>query len=96
MQIGAKAFTQDWIISETKMTGVNEKEGLSLIYDSNQVVVAYSLTQKKGLPVTSFVYVLDKIAGKMINYDDLQAAVTAGAYGNVSAGIGTSPCKRVN
>ena len=64
--------------------------------DSNQVAVAYALTQKKGLTVTPFVYVLDKIAGKIVKYEDLQAAMTAGDYGTIEPGKGISPCKRID
>jgi hypothetical protein len=92
-RIGDKQYEQQWTLADNRMFAPKGKGSMPLIYNSDQVAVAYLLSQKNGQAI-SYIFVFDKNAGKIIEYDDLLAAVNKGAYGEVEPGVQIAPCKR--
>jgi len=94
-KIGDKQYEQQWTLADNRMFAPKGKGSMPLIYNSDQVAVAYLLSQKNGQAI-SYIFVFDKNAGKIIEYDDLLAAVDKGAYGEMDPGVQIAPCKRLD
>jgi hypothetical protein len=86
-------YTQEWTITDDRMFAPKGKGYLPVIMNTPQVAVAY-LTA--SVPGHVMIHVLDKIAGKMVIYDNLAAAVANGDYGKVAPDISTATCRRID
>jgi hypothetical protein len=64
-----------------------------VIMNTPQVAVAYL---NSDLATHAMIYVLDKIAGKMVIYDNLAAAVANGDYGKINPDVATIACQRIH
>ena len=82
-RIGEKEYPQEWTLADNRMFAPKGKGSLSLVYSSDQVAVAYVRNQNDKPPAITHVFVFDKRAGKIIEYDDLQAGLAQSWGGKV-------------
>ena len=94
-KIGAKPYTQEWMVADNIMFAPKATKNISLIYNTDQLAVGYALSQKND-PTVSYIFILDKHAGKFIEYNDSTAAAVKGAWGELKPDIQISPCKRLD
>jgi hypothetical protein len=88
-------YTGDWTIAENRMFAVKGKGAYALISNSPSVAVAYELHQSgKKAPVISYVIVLDKAGGQMIQFDDIVAGAMSDA--SIEPHVLKWACRRVD
>lgn len=78
---------------DNRMFAPKGKGSMPVILNTPQVATAYFEGKLAGHVI---VYVLDKIAGKMVTYDNLTASVTRNAYGESDPEVTTIGCKRID
>jgi hypothetical protein len=93
---GTKEWTQEWTIVENRMFAPKGKGSIPVIMNTPQVAVAYMDYDGPRLGGIVTIYVLDKIAGKMVTYDNSDDVILKRAYGKIDPKIGTEPCRRLD
>lgn len=93
-RFSSKEYWQEYTLADNRMFAPNGKGSWPLVYNSDQVAVAYMRLQKDKSPVFTHIYVLDKRAGKIIWYDDTGAVATEGWSREPTIWI--FPCKRLD
>lgn len=80
-----KEFQQEWTIADNRMFAPKGKGSMSLVYNNDQVAVAYIRLQG----TSTNVLVLDKQGGKIIEYFD---EITAG----IDPSVHVFPCRQLD
>jgi hypothetical protein len=91
-----KEYPQEYTLADNRMFAPKGKGSWPLIYNNDQVAIAYLRLQTDSSPATTHVYVLDKLAGKLILYDDTRPVAAEHWSHDVEPGILISPCKRLD
>lgn len=89
-----KEYPQEYTLADNRMFAPKGKGSWPLVYNSDQVAVAYLRLRLDKNQESTNVFVLDKQAGKLIWYDDT-AAVSAEHWSHEPS-ILISPCKRLD
>ena len=89
--IGAKVYTQEWIIANDRMYALKQKPKLDMpvILNNESVAVAYYTWDKGGYRT----YILDKREKVLIVLDDLMEIAMRGMAGRQDPDIERSPCR---
>jgi len=77
--VDESGHTTIWTIMEDRMLATKGTIALKVIANGPSVAVAYHLAKSKN-DVISIVHVLDKIAGKLILYNDMDAVLFKGKF----------------
>jgi hypothetical protein len=91
-----KEYPQEYTLADNRMFVPKGKGSWPLVYNSDQVAVAYLRLHTDSSPATTHVYVLDKLVGKLILYDDTRPVAAEHWSHDVEPEILISPCKRLD
>jgi hypothetical protein len=72
-QCTAEGHLTKWTIVENRMFAADGKGDLAVISNSSTLTVAYLVISPKD-PFTSWVYIIDKVGGRSVSYDDIIAS----------------------